>query len=299
MSLTSQALINGATKQAFTSSWQNVQSSNLWINLGAWSQNKGVGLSAQTYPQETLTGSAPTQTMATGTLQNGSTSGFITVRNTGAADYMFTRLSFLAEYIPYYFSGGTQFNFMVYDLLFTAGVPLTTVTNITVTTPPSWSSRVPVDNLSNPDYKGLELWLMLNQVTNTFTLTVTYTNQDGTASQVTPAVTPIGPTGGGATTGAQAMMMRIPLAVGDCGLQTISGISITSASSTTSSTANIMVMRKLAAAAPTVGNKQTSELDLLTMGANKFSASAALVFMSLATAGGSTQTDMIAEIASG
>ena len=96
MSLTSQALINGATKQAFTSSWQNVQSSNLWINLGAWSQNKGVGLSAQTYPQETLTGSAPTQTMATGTLQNGSNSGFITVRNTGAADYMFTRLSFLA-----------------------------------------------------------------------------------------------------------------------------------------------------------------------------------------------------------
>lgn len=96
---------------------------------------------------------------------------------------------------------------------------------------PSYSSRVP----GGTDYKGLELWVeAVTAFTGNMVPTIQYTDQDGNAG----------------TTGAVALgfapivgrMAQLPLASGDCGIQTITNVACATA---TVGTFNVLVVRPL------------------------------------------------------
>lgn len=126
----------------------------------------------------------------------------------------------------------------IFDRLFVAGAYAFNA-SVTLAGQPSYASRVP-----NADYSGLELWL--EQVTNTTgsqTVSVGYTNQNGTNSRSTGAVA-VG-------TLSPNSCVQLPFQSGDDGIQQVNSVTGTVA---TAGTFNIMVLRRLAE----VQVKQTS-----------------------------------------
>jgi hypothetical protein len=118
------------------------------------------------------------------------------------------------------------------DMLYKVGTFPTVNSAQAITTPPSYSGRIP-----GGDYKGTELWL---EAVTAFTtsvpiITVTYTNQDGTTGKSTGAFTvPVLPTLG--------RMIQIPLAAGDTGIQKIESVT---SSGSSAGTFNLLVLRPL------------------------------------------------------
>jgi hypothetical protein len=118
------------------------------------------------------------------------------------------------------------------DLLYKVGTFPAANTSQAITTPPSYSARMP-----GGDYKGTELWL---ETVTTFpsgalTITVTYTNQDGVTGKSTGAfLTGVAPTVG--------RMIQVPLAAGDTGIQKIETVTTSGAPT---GTFNLLVLRPL------------------------------------------------------
>jgi len=116
----------------------------------------------------------------------------------------------------------------LYDVLFTAG-SYNFNSDITLSTPPSFSARVPSAN-----YNGLELWLeAVTAHTGNQTINIDYLDQDGQAGNTTVA-TGVAPIIG--------RMLRLPLAAGDSG---ISGLVRVRSSVSTVGTFNVHIMRQL------------------------------------------------------
>lgn len=116
------------------------------------------------------------------------------------------------------------------DMLFKAGAYAFNA-NVTLASQPSYAARVP-----GTDYKGTEIWLeAVTGFTGNLTITVTYTNQDGTTGRSTGAVAlgfaPV-----------LSRMVQLPLAAGDTGVQKIESVV---ASVSTVGTFNILVLRPL------------------------------------------------------
>lgn len=120
---------------------------------------------------------------------------------------------------------------LVYDRLFHAGSFAATVGVNSLTSQPSYSSRVP-----NADYSGLQIWAeMASNKSGSSTVRVKYTNQDGTTGQVSPTVSAPSNTAG--------QCIQIPLVSGDSGVQTIEEFEVTAASS--GCTWNVFVARPI------------------------------------------------------
>jgi hypothetical protein len=115
------------------------------------------------------------------------------------------------------------------DVLFKAGA-YSFNSNVTLAAQPSYSGRIP-----NSDYKGTEIWIeCVLAFTGNLTVTITYTNQDGTTGKSTSLAT-----GTALTVG---RMMQVPLAAGDTGVQKIESVVGTIA---TVGTFNVLVLRPI------------------------------------------------------
>ena len=296
MSIQTQAAIIGATKQRLFMSWQYPQSGGQNVACNLNSGNQAGALPIVTLPTETLTGTAPTQTMASGgTYVAGSTvANFPPIRNTALTDFMITKAVLTLTALPFAYLGNAVGSIRVYDLLWSACIPLSAVNTITITSFPAtnFNLRIPVDNSAAPDYKGLELWFVQDTgAVNTFTMTVTYANE-ANVSHTTPAITIT------TITSLLGCMTRIPLAIGDQGLQTVTSVAITSPG--TSSTGHLLIMRRVVSQRTRPGNGLTVEEDILTMGAPRINYNAALLAVVIDTGfSGSLDARCMLEIASG
>lgn len=118
----------------------------------------------------------------------------------------------------------------LYDRLFHSGAHVFNAAD-TLASQPSFGARVP-----NSNYGGLQIWYeCVTAITTNQTVTVTYTNQAGTAGRSTGAVAfGLAPTLG--------RMILLPLQAGDTGVQKIESVTSTGA---TAGTFNIVVMRPL------------------------------------------------------
>jgi hypothetical protein len=119
------------------------------------------------------------------------------------------------------------------DMLFKAGPYAYNVSAATLASQPSYSGRVP----GGVDFRGTEIWI---EAVTTFTgsgqtVTITYTNQDGTAGKSTGAFV----TG---VVSAIGRMIQVPLASGDTGVQKIESVTSTGPSG---GTFNVLVLRPL------------------------------------------------------
>jgi hypothetical protein len=117
------------------------------------------------------------------------------------------------------------------DMLFKAGA-YNALASVTLASQPSYAARIP-----GGDYKGTELWI--ETVTafagGNLAITVTYTNQDGTAGKSTGSIA----LGTAPTLG---RMIQLPLAAGDSGIQKIESVTLTGS---TSGSLNLLVLRPL------------------------------------------------------
>lgn len=116
----------------------------------------------------------------------------------------------------------------------------------TVTSPPSYSARIP-----NADYGGTQIWIeCVTAFTGNLTVAVTYTNQAGTTAHTTGTYAPgIAPTLG--------RMLQLPLQAGDTGVQKIESVTSTIA---TVGTFNVLVLRPLLTGRVKIAN------DAITLG---------------------------------
>jgi hypothetical protein len=136
---------------------------------------------------------------------------------------------------------------LVYDRVFHVGsISLTSLATTTLSSQPSFSSRIP----GGTDYTGLELFLEINAaVSNTATtVTVNYYNETGSG-------------GGSRTTGATASLAQyttrrlvpMPLQAGDKGISQINSVVVGGTVATTGSF-NVVIARKIAGARIMVAN---------------------------------------------
>lgn len=135
-------------------------------------------------------------------------------------------------------------------LWWSAGVSLLTAATTTFSTQPSYSSRVP----GGTDYTGLKLFVEIASITTAGTagptVTVTYTNQAGTAARTTGAVAL-----GIMATAWVGRWIELPLQSGDSGIQKVESITVnTVATGNTVLTGNVIVARPLWSARVSVAN---------------------------------------------
>mgnify|MGYP000054728115 CR=1 FL=1 len=138
------------------------------------------------------------------------------------------------------YSSSVISNLLLYDRLFCAGA-YSFNSNVTLASQPSYSSRVP----GGTDFTNTEIWLeVVTAFTGNLTVTVTYTNQDGTTGRSTGSFAPgLAPTLG--------RCFQLPLAAGDTGVQKIESVVSTVASV---GTFNINVLRPLWSNRITIAN---------------------------------------------
>ena len=203
---------------------QQIHKSSLSSTVGDWSDGwAGAGFPAPASidPGNTTSGVVPTNA-TTGAMKIFPFSGigYITAVNLG--------------------TGVNLSHVVLYDRLFHAGAfqdqnggPGT----YTLSSQPSYSSRVP----GGTDYTGLQLWAEASTSFNSSaaTITVTYTDQSGNTGHTTGAITV---TFGG--TNILGMARQLPLAAGDCGVQKIESVLVTTVGNN-GSKINVMVVRPL------------------------------------------------------
>jgi hypothetical protein len=128
----------------------------------------------------------------------------------------------------------------LFDMLFKAGAYAFSAGTTTLTTQPSYSSRVP----SGTNYGDTQLWIEVSTAFATGTawqVQVTYTNQSGTAAQssiILPATTAANLT--------QGRMYQLALAAGDTGLQKVESVIVTNGGTAmTAGAFNVLVVHPI------------------------------------------------------
>jgi len=142
-------------------------------------------------------------------------------------------------------------NLNIYDVLLKMGT-FAYNANVSSLTSVDISSRVP----EGTDFRGLELWIeAVTAFTGIPVVTITYLDQDGNAGTT------------GATTIDSALiigrMFQMPLASGDNGVKTITGITCGTASG---GTFNVLIMRPLFKCRIPAANSQVGPFDLTQTG---------------------------------
>jgi len=138
------------------------------------------------------------------------------------------------------FSSSVVTRLGVYDRLFAAGAYAFNSGTTNLTSQPTFTDRIP----GGTDYKGLEIWIEFTTALATgtvFTVTVTYTDQDGNTGASTGAFTVATPL----TNGILNRMFQLPLAAGDTGVQKIESVTIAH-TGMTAGAINVMILRPLA-----------------------------------------------------
>lgn len=134
------------------------------------------------------------------------------------------------------FSNSVACRMHVYDRLFHAGsVSMTSLATTTLTSQPSFSSRIP----GGTDYTSTEIWLEINTAVSATatTIAVTYTNEAGTTGRTTGATASLS----GFITG---RLINMPLQAGDKGVQKIESVTVGGTVATTG-TFNVIIARPL------------------------------------------------------
>lgn len=140
---------------------------------------------------------------------------------------------------------------VLFDRLFAAGAYAFDA-NVTLSSQPSYSSRVP----NGTNFSGLEIWVeAVTAFTGNPSFNIGYTNQAGTTGRSTGVVA----SGAALTVG---RMLQLPLQAGDSGVQRIDSVVATVA---TAGTFNVMVLRRIAEARIPIGGAVVT-LDLLATG---------------------------------
>ena len=125
---------------------------------------------------------------------------------------------------------------IVYDrLVHCAGIALNALATTTIT-------GGAVTRYTGAESDGNQIWLEFagaNQVLSTTQVTVSYTNQAGTAGRTTKAILPVGNINA---------MMQCPLADGDTGVQSVQSLTVSTLAGTASSTCGVVIVRPLAIA---------------------------------------------------
>lgn len=170
-------------------------------------------------------GALPGTSTAAGVVPDDSTTGCPTINNFAAG-----KTGYLGN-IRFSIGGAAvvgPVRLRLFDMLFKAGAYAFNA-NVTLAAQPSYSGRIP-----GADYKGTELWVEnASALTGSLTVTVTYTNQDGTAGRSTSLIIP---------NGNVTSVNQIPLAAGDTGVQKVESVV---GSVATAGTFNILVLRPL------------------------------------------------------
>lgn len=169
-------------------------------------------------------GSAPSNT-TTGVVPTASTTGAVAITPFSGAGYV-TGIEYMSP---------SAVRFAIYDRLFHMGAFSLAAGTTTLSTQPSYSSRVP----GGTDYSGLEIWIEGASGAGGAVggLVVTYTDQSGNTGHSTVS------DGLGGAAMALGKSFRLALAAGDCGVQTIESVVITGGSAT--ATANVVVARPI------------------------------------------------------
>ncbi len=152
----------------------------------------------------------------------------------------------------------------LYDRLFLAGA-YSFNANVNLVSQPSYAGRVPDSN-----YAGLEIWVeAVTAFTGNPTITITYTNQDGTTGRSTGAVAT------GAALGI-GRCVQMPLQAGDTGVQKIESVVCSVA---TVGTFNVMVLRRLTPYVRIGVANDSQILDFLRLGMPVIYADSALYYL--------------------
>lgn len=138
------------------------------------------------------------------------------------------------------FSGSVAARLTLVDCVFSAGAYSYTAGTTTLSSQPSYSSRVP----SGTDFIGTEIWIEVSTAFLTGTawqVQVTYTNQAGTTGRSTVISSAQG--NGALTLG---KMFQLVLAAGDTGVQKIESVIVTNGGTAmTAGAFNVHVFRRL------------------------------------------------------
>lgn len=149
-----------------------------------------------------------------------------------------------------FFGNSVASRLMLADILFKAGEFSYAAGTTTLSSQPSFSSRIP-----NSDYSGTQIWLEVSTAFatgNNWKVEVTYTDQDNNAGATTGAYPSTALAAAGLTLG---KMLQIPLASGDSGVRKIESVIVTNGSTAmTAGGFNILVLRPLWASRVTSAN---------------------------------------------
>lgn len=216
MSILTLAQYYAARKQIVTlaknGSTSSQSPSPIWVSTSIWQSGDPVGLSAS---GNTTTGVVPTS----------ATTGAAFIEPFSGTGYI-TGVDFMSD-----FAG----RIVLYDRLFHAGSFSTAVGVTSLSSQPSYSSRVP----GGTDYTGLQIWVEAfvggggTAASNTYR--AQYTNQDGTTGRVTGIRQKANNVAG--------WCVQLPLEAGDTGVQTIENFEIVASSSP--ATVSVFVARPL------------------------------------------------------
>lgn len=131
---------------------------------------------------------------------------------------------------------------MLADMLFKAGAFSYAAGTTSLSTQPSYSSRVP----GGTDYTGTQIWIEVSTAFatgNNWKVEVTYTDQDNNAGATTGAQPATALAAAGLTIG---KMLQLPLASGDSGVRKIESVIVTNgATAMTAGAFNVLVLRPL------------------------------------------------------
>lgn len=135
------------------------------------------------------------------------------------------------------FSSRYAARFVLYDRLFHAGAVSYSVGTTSLTSQPSYSSRVP----GGTDYVGTQIWVEAHvanaggNAANTFR--AQYTNQDGTTGRVTGTAQK--------QNNVMGWCVQLPLQAGDTGVQKIENFEVVASTASTASALSVFVARPL------------------------------------------------------
>jgi hypothetical protein len=237
MSIVSRANYQDSYKQTINISKQSIIFSNTWQWCSYFS-----------YGDDPPAGSLSPSNTTSGIVPVSSDTGYPKIQQfkSGASGYI-TAINNACCNLS---SGNYQLK--IFDRLFLCG-SYDYNASVTLSSQPSYSSRLPFkSDGSTTDYNGTEIWVESNNGSQSGqTVTVTYTNQDGTTGRSTGAFA-IG------TTLAAPIIRQIPLQSGDTGVQKIESVTGGVTSSGTS-IFNIMVLRPLCNTSFSLQRKTVSE----------------------------------------
>lgn len=243
---------------------------NVWFSLFDIAGNPGAGTLAGS---NSTAGVVPTDATAGCTIITGTSSCYL-----ATVDFGNTVASRLA----------------IADMVYKAGTFAYSAGTSTMTSPPSYSSRMP-----GGDYTGTQLWIEVVAafVTgNNWKVEVQYTDQSGNTGHTTGAQPATALAAAGLTIG---KMLQLPLASGDSGVRAIEKVIVTNGSTAmTAGSFNVLVLRPLwSGRVPVANGGDCHGID--RTGMPQIFTDSALVVLMAADSTSSGLPDLSIEIASG